>query len=146
MTSPNPTTISTTSIPPGLPPLGTAVPTVAAPKAELGFGSLHAEEEIKKALSAKDRLFVLMLGKEFEAFIGRVARGEITSRVPTSQASASTSLMDSLGPSKRIDVTAISKYQRMLTYKLAEWYGLRVVPGVEGSMVVGVLGALEEKS
>ncbi|TXT08929.1 hypothetical protein VHUM_02403 [Vanrija humicola] len=144
MTSPNPTTISTTSIPPGLPMLG--VPAVAVPKAELGFGSLHAEDEIKKALSAKDRLFVLMLGKEFEVFIGRVARGEITSRVPTSQASASTSLMDSLGPSKRIDVTAISKYQRMLTYKLAEWYGLRVVPGVEGSMVVGVLGALEDKS
>ncbi|KAL1411536.1 hypothetical protein Q8F55_002497 [Vanrija albida] len=148
MTSPNPTTISTTSLPPpGLPMLGAAaIPTVAVPKAELGFGSLHAEDEIKKALSAKDRIFVLMLGKEFEAFIGRVARREITSRVPTSQASASTSLMDSLGPSKRIDVTASSKYQRMLTYKLAEWYGLRVVPGVDGSMVVGVLGALEEKS
>lgn len=121
-----------------------------APKADVGFGTLHAEEEIKKALTAKDRMFVLMLGKEFEAFIGRVHRGEYVTRVQSTQASTSTStsLLDSLGPSKKIDVAAVSKYQRMLTYKLAEWYGLRAAPGIDGStsMVVGVVGSLEPKS
>lgn len=136
--------MSSTSLP--LPGAPLAVPT---PGAELGFGSLPSEEELKKALAAKDRMFVLMLGKEFEAFIGRVSRGEHTTRVVPSQASASSSsiLLESLGPSKRIDVTATSKYQRMLTYKLAEWYGLRATPGVDaGSMVVGVLGVLDPKS
>jgi len=114
---------------------------VPAPKAEVGFGSLHAEEELKKALSGKDRMFVLMLGKEFEAFIGRVTRGEYTARIPVSLPNSDIDLV----PSKKIDVTATSKYHRMLTYKLAEWYGLRAVLGVDGSMVVGVLGTLDER-
>lgn len=150
MTSPNPTTISTSSLPgaSGTGPASSGGTPAAAPtpKAEIGFGSLHAEEEIKKALSSKDRMWVLMLGKEFEVFIGRVVRREHTARIPSSQASASTSVMDSLGPSKKIDVAAVSKYHRMLTYKLAEWYGLRAVAGVDGAMVVGVLGTLEERA
>lgn len=136
--------MSTTSLPLSGPPVA-----VLSPKAELGFGTLPSEEELKRALSAKDRMFVLMLGKEFEAFIGRVSRGEYTTKVAPSHASASTSsqVLDSLGPSKRIDVTATSKYQRMLTYKLAEWYGMRATPGVDaGSMVVGVLGTLDPRS
>lgn len=97
---------------------------------------------MKKALSGKDRMLVLMLGKEFEAFIGRVLRGEHTTRVTLPASSAGIDL----GPSKRIDVAASSKYHRMLVYKLAEWYGLRAVLGVDGSMVVGVLGSLDETS
>ncbi|OXH40208.1 hypothetical protein J005_00354 [Cryptococcus neoformans] len=34
----------------------------------------------------------------------------------------------------------------MLVYKAAEWYGLKAVSGPEASMVVGVLGQLNEKS
>lgn len=33
----------------------------------------------------------------------------------------------------------------MLVYKAAEWYGLKAVSGPEASMVVGVLGQLNEK-
>lgn len=142
--SPIPPTMSNTSL-----PLSGAALAVPTPKAELGFGSLPSEEELKKALAAKDRMFVLILGKEFEAFIGRVSRGEHTTRVLPSSASSSTSamLLESLGPSKRIDVTATSKYQRMLTYKLAEWYGIRAAPGVDaGSMVVGISGTLDPRS
>jgi hypothetical protein len=113
-----------------------------APKAEFGFGLLQAEEELKKALSGKDRMFVLMLGKEFEAFIGRVTRAEYTARMPLAAPAADLDL----APSKRIDVAAASKFHRMLTYKLAEWYGLRAMPGADGSMVVGVLGTLDERA
>jgi hypothetical protein len=115
-----------------------------APKAEVGFGSLHAEDELKKALSGKGRMFVLMLGKEFEAFVGRVWRGEYMARVTLSLPATSSGI--ELAPSKKIDAAASSKYHRMLTYKLAEWYGLRSVLGGDNSMVVGVVGLLDERA
>ncbi len=113
----------------------------------MGLCSLKDEEELKAALTSKERLSVLIVGKEIEAFIGRVHRGEHTSSVPSVQPSTSTSPLDQLGPSKKLDFTPPNKYLRRIVYKLASWYGLRAVGGVEKqSMVVGVDGGLDPKA
>lgn len=96
--------------------------------AQVGLGLLHGEEQLKNALQSKDRMFLLVLAKELEAFVARAA----------TTASA-------VGPSAQIGATPTSKFQRMLVYKAAEWYGLKAVAGPEASMVVGVLGPLDGK-
>ncbi|KLT43978.1 hypothetical protein CC85DRAFT_284019 [Cutaneotrichosporon oleaginosum] len=141
LASPRPTTISTSS-----PPLPGGSAAVNPPPAEMGLCSLKDEEELKIALTTKERLSVLIIGKEIEAFIGRVHRGEHTSSVQSSQPSTSTSPLDQLGPSKKLDFAAHSKYLRRIVYKLAAWYGLRAVVGEKHSMVVGVDGVLDPQS
>ncbi|WWC89251.1 uncharacterized protein L201_004171 [Kwoniella dendrophila CBS 6074] len=147
--SPNPTTISllsqTTNSTSNNNPIFTA--SITHP-AEIGFGNLQSEEQLKVALQSKDRMFLLVLSKEFEAFINKLTNGQIphisnyTSQTPT----ISTSLMAALGSSMNIGVTPTSKFQRMLVYKTAEWYGLKAVPNQDGGMIIGVLGDFNEKS
>ncbi|BEJ13028.1 hypothetical protein CspHIS471_0302020 [Cutaneotrichosporon sp. HIS471] len=143
LASPGPTTISTSSPPPS----SGAPPPINPPNAEVGLCSLKDEEELKKALTSKERISVLIIGKEIEAFIGRVQRGEHTSRVQSAEPSTSTSPLDQLGPSKQLDFATTTRYLRMVVYKLASWYGLRAVAGMEKqSMIVGVDGNLDPKS
>ncbi|WRT66438.1 uncharacterized protein IL334_003394 [Kwoniella shivajii] len=168
--SPNPTTISLLSQSTNLsnsntntsstnPPTFTA--NISHP-AEFGLGTLQVEDQMKLALQSKDRIFLLVLSKEFESFINKLSSGQITSQSDinintngngdsnsTNQVqtpTTSTSIMAALGPSISIGVTPTSKFQRMLVYKTAEWYGLKAVPAQEGGMIVGVLGTLNEKS
>ncbi|WVQ80806.1 hypothetical protein IAT38_002912 [Cryptococcus sp. DSM 104549] len=152
--SPNPTTISSLSATtfssqpaaPGLP--HAAAPTFNATvshPAETGMGSLHGEEQLKSALNSKDRMFVLVLANEVEAFIGRIATGQVAAG-GAGGAGSSTSVVAALGPSTPLGATPTSKFQRMLVYKAAEWYGLKAAPGPEGSMIIGVLGTFYEKS
>nr|XP_019011102.1 uncharacterized protein I206_04411 [Kwoniella pini CBS 10737]OCF49883.1 hypothetical protein I206_04411 [Kwoniella pini CBS 10737] len=119
--------------------------------AEAGFGSAQAEEQLKNALKSKDRIFLLKLSKEFEAFINRLVlnKGQISSNAEngTNQTpTTSTSLMASISYSATIRVPITSNFQKMLVYKTAEWYGLKAVSGQEGGMVIGVIGNFNDKS
>ncbi|ODN94241.1 hypothetical protein L198_05096 [Cryptococcus wingfieldii CBS 7118] len=145
--SPNPTTISLTSTTASssqpVPPSFAA--SVTHP-AEIGLGLLHGEEQLKNALQSKDRMFVLVLAKELEAFIARVANGALTASSASGGLAATTSTLAALGLSAPLTVTPSSKFQRMLVYKSAEWYGIKAVPGPDGSMIIGVLGTFNDKS
>ncbi|KAK4686727.1 hypothetical protein P7C73_g3394, partial [Tremellales sp. Uapishka_1] len=117
------------------------------PPAEIGLGTLHGEEHLKNALVSKDRIFVLVLAKEIETFISRVQNGSTTmSTNAINGTSTSTSTVAALGPAMTIGAQPTSKFQRMLVYKAAEWYGVKAASGPEGSMIVGVLGSLDDKS
>ncbi|WVQ99453.1 hypothetical protein IAU59_006588 [Kwoniella sp. CBS 9459] len=146
--SPNPTTISllsqtTQSTNPAQPAFSANI----SHPAEIGLGNLQAEEQLKSALQSKDRMFLLVLAKEFEAFITRVSTGQLPSTTQDPQLTgASSSTMAALSPSTNIGVTPTSKFQRMLVYKTAEWYGIKAVPGLDGQMIVGVLGTFNDRS
>ncbi|WVQ72473.1 hypothetical protein IAR50_002026 [Cryptococcus sp. DSM 104548] len=143
--SPNPTTISTTSAATfSSQPVPPAFAASVTHPAEIGLGLLHGEDQLKSALQSKDRMFVLVLAKEIEGFIARVASGAITA--PSAGMAATSSTLAALGPSAPLAVTPSSKFQRMLVYKSAEWYGLKAVPGSEGSMTIGVLGTFNDRS
>ncbi|WVO22062.1 uncharacterized protein IAS62_003386 [Cryptococcus decagattii] len=127
--APSPTLATPKPLPPA-PMHSRSTPTPSPPlPAQVGLGLLHGEEQLKNALQSKDRMFLLVLAKELEAFVARAATA----------ASA-------VGQSAQIGATPTSKFQRMLVYKAAEWYGLKAVAGPEASMVVGVLGPLDGKS
>ncbi|WVO16141.1 hypothetical protein L204_103811 [Cryptococcus depauperatus] len=143
--SPNPTNISSISSvtfasQPTTLPMGATYP------AEAGLGSLQGEGQLKSSLQSKDRMFMLVIAKEFEVFISRVASGQIPAAPQPATQCATTSTMAALGPSAPISATPSSKFQRMLVYKMAEWYGLKAVPGPDGTMIVGVLGTFKDKS
>ncbi|KAK8864465.1 hypothetical protein IAR55_001714 [Kwoniella newhampshirensis] len=140
--SPNPTNISSFS---GSQPAPAFNATISHP-AEFGLGGSHGEEQLKGALQSKDRIFLLVLAKEIEAFVGKVAAGSATTVPQIPIQGATTSTMAALGPSTLIGVAPSSKFQRMLVYKAAEWYGLKAVPSQDGSMIVGVLESFSEKS
>ncbi|KAE8537933.1 hypothetical protein D1P53_005995 [Cryptococcus gattii VGV] len=133
--APSPTLATPKPLPPAPMPDGRITPTPSPPSpppplpAQVGLGLLHGEEQLKNALQSKDRMFLLVLAKEFEAFVARAVSTTTT-----------------VGQSAQIAATPTSKFQRMLVYKAAEWYGLKAVAGPEASMVVGVLGPLDEKS
>jgi hypothetical protein len=110
--------------------------------AEIGLSSLSVENQLREALSSKDRVFVLMVSTELERFIKNVQAG---TQPALPQGSASTSLMATLGPAAVLSSTPMSKFQRMLVYKIAEWYGLKGVAAPDGGIVIGVLGKLNEK-
>ncbi|WVF71517.1 hypothetical protein IAT40_006324 [Kwoniella sp. CBS 6097] len=149
--SPNPTTISllsqtTQSTNPAQPTFSANI----SHPAEIGMSNLQSEEQLKTALQSKDRMFLLVLANEFEAFISRVSTSQIppvNAAASSSQvAGATSSTMAALTASTNIGVTPTSKFQRMLVYKTAEWYGLKAVPGSDGQMVVGVLGSFDDRS
>lgn len=125
------------------PPDSDRPPSSAPPPlpAEVGLGLLQGEEQLRNALQSKDRMFLLVLAKELEAFLARAAAGAVS----PAPLAASTSTLAALAPSAPIAAVPTSKFQRMLVYKAAEWYGLKAVSGPEASMVVGVLGQLNEK-
>lgn len=110
--------------------------------ASVGLCNLVTENQLKESLLGKDRMFLLVLSKEIDSFITSAASGQQSSAAPET---TSTSLLAALGPSFIVGVTATSKYQRMLVYKAAEWYGLRAVPGPDASMIIGVLDSLSTK-
>jgi hypothetical protein len=110
--------------------------------AEIGLSSLGVEQQLREALRSKDRVFVLMVSSELERFIKSALAG---SQPGLPQGTASTSAMAALGPAAVLSSNPTSKFQRMLVYKVAEWYGLKAVAAPEGGIVVGVLGELQEK-
>lgn len=114
--------------------------------AQVGLCDLPTEEQLKEALASKDRLFLLVVSKEIEAFINRIIAGETPDAMnQVAFGSTGSSALASLGSSAKIQAVASSKFQRMLVYKADEWYGLKAVAGPENSLVVGVLGTLHEK-
>ena len=110
--------------------------------ASVGLCNLPTETQLKDSLLGKDRIFLLVLSKEIDGFILSIVNGQHPSAAPENM---STSMLAALGPSFVVGVAATSKYQRMLVYKAAEWYGLKAVPGPDGTMIVGVLESLHEK-
>lgn len=73
-------------------------------------------------MRSKDRLFVLGLGQDIESFIQRLLLAPPESLIDV----------------KPLGVSAQSKFQRMLVYKAAEWYGLKAVAGGDGNVLVGL--------
>lgn len=128
------------------PPDSDRPPSSAPPPlpAEVGLGLLQGEEQLRNALQSKDRMFLLVLAKELEAFLARAAAGAVPP-VPPAASTSTLAALAALAPSAPIAAVPTSKFQRMLVYKAAEWYGLKAVSGPEASMVVGVLGQLNEK-
>ncbi|KAL7421819.1 hypothetical protein Q5752_003590 [Cryptotrichosporon argae] len=134
--SPDPTSGSSSS--------GHPAPPLLSTTADVGLGTLQGEDELKNALAGRDRLWLLVLANEIEKFVERVHAGEA---VPEHDVALPTSLLaETFGPSKVLNSTPTSKYQRMLVYKAAEWYGLRAVSGTEAVMLLGVLGSLDGKA
>ncbi|WVW83983.1 hypothetical protein I302_106007 [Kwoniella bestiolae CBS 10118] len=145
--SPNPTTISLLSSSNSTNPPPTSAS--SSNMAEIGLGSLQCEDQLKSALQSKDRMFLLVLSKEIESFINKLSTGQISQESQPSEAQTQTQTqipMVQLNASTTIGVTPTSKFQRMLVYKTAEWYGLKAVPGQDGGMIVGLLGEFNEKS
>lgn len=77
-----------------------------------------------------------------EAFIGRVVNEEQQPFVAPPGASA-LSVYTMASP---LATTLTSKFQRMLVYKAAEWYGLRGISGPDGVIYVGITGTMNEKT
>lgn len=116
-------------------------------KAEVGFGSLSGEEQLKSSLRGKDRIFLLVLAKEIEAFIEKIALGQEPNIIPSIPlATSSSSILASMSASFAVASHISSTFQRMLVYKLAEWYGLKAINTPEVSMLVGVIGTMDLKS
>ena len=113
--------------------------------AEVGASSLGTEIQLRDALTGKDRMFLLLVSRELEAFIARVVNGEQGGITIPPGHSASAALA-TLGPAMVLTTTTTSKYQRMLVYKVAEWYGIRGIGSQDGPIYIGVQGALNEKS
>ncbi len=137
--SPNSTSISTASQPSQNSQQQLQVNNSTIEPATVGLCNLATENQLKDSLLGKDRIFLLVLAKEIEGFIARVMNGETPS---TDSLTISTSTLAALGPSFVVIAVAASKYQRMLVYKAAEWYGLKAVPGAETSMIIGIMGSL----
>lgn len=117
------------------------------PKAEIGLGPASGEDQLRSSLRAKDRIFLLVLAKEIEAFIAKVAVGEEPNIIPSVPlATNSSSVIASMSASFAVASHISSTFQRMLVYKAAEWYGLKAVNTPEVSMLVGVLGTLDPRS
>lgn len=113
--------------------------------AAVGLGTLAGEEQLKASLSSRsDRLFVIIIAKEMEAFIRNVVDGQAPSAaLSVAPGTPSTSLL--AGPSFKLASAPTSKFQRMLVYKTAEWYGLKAVAGPDAMLFIGVLGTLHGK-
>jgi hypothetical protein len=115
--------------------------------ANIGLGTLQGEDQLKISLQSKDRIFVVMLSKEIEAFIARCAEGETPNDaqlVASEPAAANFAIYGGL-PNVKIQSQAASVFQRMLVYKAAEWYGVKAVPGPANAIYVGVVGSIPEK-
>ena len=138
--SPLSTTISTTSGPSQFSQNVTLLP------AEVGLSSLKTEQQLRDAASGKDRMFLLILAKEIETFVSRVSQDESpTANIPLG--TPSSSILASMSASMMVQSSFMSsKYQRMLAYKVAEWYGLKGVAGPDGSIIIGVVGAMNPKA
>ncbi|OCF74551.1 hypothetical protein I204_04928 [Kwoniella mangroviensis CBS 8886] len=142
--SPNPTTISLLNLSTNPPPSSQST-TNSNGVAEVGLGSIQCEEQLKSALQSKDRMFLLVLSKEIESFIIKLHSGQIPQQQQQVQTERQVPMIQ-LNASTTIGVTPTSKFQRMLVYKTAEWYGMKAIPGQDGGMIVGLLGELNEKS
>ncbi|EIW70369.1 hypothetical protein TREMEDRAFT_73438 [Tremella mesenterica DSM 1558] len=115
--------------------------------AEVGLCALRDEIQLRNALLSKDRLFLLVIAREVESFLALLkTSGASAAAVQMIPGGAGGSLAATLGPSFQLGSTPGSKFQRMLVYKTAEWYGLKACPGAEEKMVVGVQGNLSEKA
>ena len=124
-----------------LPPTFNVLP---VPPAEVGVSSLATETQLREAATGKDRMFLLLLSREIEGFIARAVQGE-QQTITVPQGTMSSSILASLGPAMVLSTATTSKYQRMLVYKAAEWYGLKGVAGPDGAIFIGVLGSLDDK-
>lgn len=116
------------------------------PQAIHGFGQLAGEEQLKVALQNKDRIFVVMVANEIEAFIARILAGDKPVEAQQLPHAVYTQTnLGILGNSVKMQTVSTSKFQRMLMYRAAEWYGVKCVTGPEGVMYVGTLGEMSAK-
>ena len=112
----------------------------------VGLGPLQGEEQLKTSLTTNDRIFLLVVAKEVEAFMYKVRSGELPNIIPSIPvATNSTSALASMSASFIIGTHVSSTFQRMLVYKLAEWYGLKAVHVPEVAMIIGVVGSYDTR-
>lgn len=95
-------------------------------------------------MTGKDRIFALMLSKEIEDFIQKVCKGS-RPKVELSQDLITPVPLSALDAAVRVTSHPTSKYQRMIIYKAAEWYGIRAVMPQEGVFVIGTVEPLSER-
>jgi hypothetical protein len=102
---------------------------------------------LKISLQTKDRIFVVMLSNEIEAFIQRCLKGETIQEAQTAAAlpGGSVFAIFESHPTIKIQSKDTSRYQRMLVYKAAEWYGVKAVSGPDNVIYMGLIEAVQEK-
>jgi hypothetical protein len=111
-----------------------------------GLGPLQGEAQLKSSLATNDRIFLLVVAKEVEAFMLKVRAGECPNVIPSIPVGiSSTSAMAAMTASFMIASHVSSTFQRMLVYKLAEWYGLKAVHVPDVAMIVGVVGSFDTR-
>lgn len=88
-----------------------------------------------------------MLSNEIEAFIQRCLKGENIQDAQVAAVLPGGSVFAIFGenPTIRIQSKDTSKYQRMLVYKAAEWYGVKAVSGPDNVIYMGLIEAVQEK-
>jgi hypothetical protein len=112
------------------------------PAAKIGLSSLAAEEQLRNAATGQDRMYILLLAREIEAFIGRVMSNEQPAFVVPRDAPA----LGVFTMASPLTTVTTSRYQRMLAYKAAEWYGLRGISTPDNIIHIGTVGPLDEKT
>ena len=76
----------------------------------------------------------------------KVRAGESPNIIPSIPISTNTtSVLASMTASFIVGLHISSTFQRMLVYKLAEWYGLKAVHVPDVAMVIGVIGSFDTK-
>lgn len=76
----------------------------------------------------------------------KVKNGENPNIIPSIPvATNSTSALASMSASFIVGSHVSSTFQRMLVYKLAEWYGLKAVHVQDVAMIIGVVGNFDTK-
>lgn len=76
----------------------------------------------------------------------KVKSGESPNIIPSIPlATNSTSVLASMTASFIVGSHVSSTFQRMLVYKLAEWYGLKAVHVPDVAMVIGVIGSFDTR-
>lgn len=137
-----PTTHSSVASLPSIQPSQVSYNALPVTPAEIGLSTLGTEKQLRDAAAGKDRLLILLIAREIEAFIGRVVNQEQSIFVPPSGAT----MLSVFNMASPIATTMTSKFQRMLVYKAAEWYGLRGISGPEGIIYIGLIGSMDEKT
>ena len=115
------------------------------PSAEIGLSTLGTEIQLRESAMGKDRMFLLLLSRELETMIARITQGNLPEDYVPPVAPTGT-LLAQIAPAFPLTTTTTSKYQRMLVYKAAEWYGLKGVAAPDGGIYIGVLGTLDPRA
>lgn len=88
-----------------------------------------------------------MVSTEIETFLHRCNEGETSEEAQAviSQPGGAPLVAYGNYPTFKLQVQGTSNFQRMLAYKVAEWYGIKAISGPSNAIFVGLIAPLLEK-